>query len=296
MSADKFDQHHDYSMFDKMSTEELEEILRMDSYGAETDKYDTDAILYIMEVVANRQNSSAEEKSAQVEQALAEFKEWYLPSVREGSTLYQSDENRAHLAELPIRQTRKSLRSIVRRVGLVAAVIIVIFAIMITAQATGIDIFGAIARWTDEIFYFTTANEQQNQEWFSDYQDAFEEAGPFSQYIPTWIPEEFVPGEPYISQMRTHTELYLPFEKSGGQYIDVSIAIFDSVTSIDTYFFQKDSGKVNQYEVNGKTIYLFSNYDILNGICLDGNAMIDIGGTLSLNDIQAIFDSIEGLA
>ena len=41
-----------------MSTEELEEILRMDSYGAADDKYDTDAILYIMEVVAQRKRTS----------------------------------------------------------------------------------------------------------------------------------------------------------------------------------------------------------------------------------------------
>lgn len=295
MSADKFDQHHDYSMFDKMSTEELEEILRMDSYGAETDKYDTDAILYIMEVMANRQNSSAEEKSAQVEQALAEFKEWYLPSVREGSTLYQSDENRAHLAELPIRQTRKSLRSIVRRVGLVAAVIIVIFAIMITAQATGIDIFGAIARWTDETFHFTASGNQWNRDWFSNYQNVLDEAGISSQYIPTWMPEGFMLGEPHISQMRDFTEIYLPGDGPKDQYIDISVSFFSGSAPLDNCIFQKNPGDVDQYAVNDQTIYLFYNCDILNGVCMTENIVINISGTLSQNDIISIFDSIEGL-
>ena len=51
-------EHPNHRVFDDMSTEDLEGILRMDSYGAENDEYDTDAILYIMEVVAKRKRQS----------------------------------------------------------------------------------------------------------------------------------------------------------------------------------------------------------------------------------------------
>ena len=47
----------DFSRFDKLSTEELREIIRQDSMLTEDEESDTDAILYIMEVLANREKS-----------------------------------------------------------------------------------------------------------------------------------------------------------------------------------------------------------------------------------------------
>lgn len=49
-------EHQNYHLFDAMSTEDLEALLRLDSYTAEQDQQHTDAILYIMEVLANGSN------------------------------------------------------------------------------------------------------------------------------------------------------------------------------------------------------------------------------------------------
>jgi len=47
--------HRNYSIYDTMITEMLEEILRADSQLQDSEDSDTDMILYIMEVIANRE-------------------------------------------------------------------------------------------------------------------------------------------------------------------------------------------------------------------------------------------------
>ena len=52
---------HDYSKYDEMSTEALEQILRLDFQASEDSESDIDAILYISEVIAKRKKPSAED-------------------------------------------------------------------------------------------------------------------------------------------------------------------------------------------------------------------------------------------
>ena len=52
MSESKEHFYRDFSKFDEMSTEELNEILRQDSQLPDGEDSDTDAILYIMGVIA----------------------------------------------------------------------------------------------------------------------------------------------------------------------------------------------------------------------------------------------------
>ena len=54
------------------------------------------------------------------------------------------------------RQTHKWLR----RMGVAAASIAVMFAAMVTVQAAGVDVFGAIGRWTDSVFHFEGENKE----------------------------------------------------------------------------------------------------------------------------------------
>ena len=54
MSESKEHFYRNFSKFDEMSTEELNEILRQDSQLPDGEDSDTDAILYIMGVIAKR--------------------------------------------------------------------------------------------------------------------------------------------------------------------------------------------------------------------------------------------------
>lgn len=108
---------------------------------------------------------------------------------------------------------KSNLHPISLRVALVAALsIAVLMGTMILAQAVGVDVFGAMARWTDEVFSFGPVSEQQlpqinavfaensswgNQDPFSypekiDYaslQDALDYHHITEVSAPTWLPK-----------------------------------------------------------------------------------------------------------
>ena len=62
--------------YDAMTTQQLEELLRLDAEG--TGNLDTDSLFYIMELLAARQ-----EDGRSVEEAYAEFHEAYMPRQKE---------------------------------------------------------------------------------------------------------------------------------------------------------------------------------------------------------------------
>lgn len=291
MSDAALDRRHEFGAFDSMSTEELEAILRMDSYGGENGKYDTDAILYILEVIDKRQNESAEEKKERTERALEEFKTWYLPSAQEGSFLYYTEEKEPDRAERPARR-------LLRRAALIAAVLAGIFALMLTAQAAGIDIFGAIARWSDETFSFAVSNASYKGNgggWLAACRQELEDAGLPAEYLPTWLPDGYIPGELKIAQLRNFTKIYLPLDGLSDNFIDIFIFVFDDSALLEKNILQKNVGDVSCYTTNGHIIYLFYNYGTLKGTCINRNIMITVSGSLSQDDIKTIFNSIEGL-
>ena len=292
--------HPDHSLFDDMRTEDLEEILRMDSYGAygaENDKYDTDTILYIMEVVAKRKRKSGSpEAQVRVNEKLKEFKEVYLPD-QDGTPLYQFDDDEKDEAQpkVPVKQVRKPVRHVFRRVGLVAAVIVVIFGLMITAQAAGLDIFGAIARWTDETFHFSVSGEAQAADWTEPFQEDLSEAGLDSAFLPTYLPEGYTPGELLISESDTYRQIYLPLNNTDGQYIDIMVTIYSDPTAMEKALIEKDRTPVQEYIEGDRHTYVFENLGVINVICQVSNITCSISGSedVSQEMILNILNSIE---
>ena len=93
------------------------------------------------------------------------------------------------------------------RIALVAALVVaVIFGGMVTAQAAGIDVFGAIARWTEELFSFGTIHDDNVEDTekdelgssglspsgqFDSLQDALDYYGITEVKAPAWLPEGY---------------------------------------------------------------------------------------------------------
>lgn len=73
MSESKEHFYRDFSKFDKMSTEELNEILRQDSQLPDGEDSDTDAILYIMGVIAKRNQELPSSDFGDVNHAWSSF-------------------------------------------------------------------------------------------------------------------------------------------------------------------------------------------------------------------------------
>ena len=91
MLASNARSNRDFSYFDKLSTEELREIIRQDSLLDENEDSDIDAILYITEVIANREKEENERNVKDVEAAWKSFKENYYPYISDPEPLYSFD-------------------------------------------------------------------------------------------------------------------------------------------------------------------------------------------------------------
>lgn len=134
--------HRDYSKFDNMSTEMLEDILQADSQLPDEENSDPDAILYIMEVIAKREKEHPTGKFTDVHSAWASFSENYLPYIENDESLYYFEDAEE---ETGIRQTPSlypsrphKKRRLIRVVIVAAAITALLLAGAITAGALGL--------------------------------------------------------------------------------------------------------------------------------------------------------------
>ena len=148
----------DYSKYDRMSTESLEELLRLDAELPNGEGSDIDEILYISEVIAKREKEhpTGRYPEIDVDAAWESFQTKYLPYMTDGRPLYDfDDEEPSHTEEenagtdnpSPTSRKRISLRGRrhVKRVVSIAAVIAVLLGLMTaTAYAMGMT-FGELS-------------------------------------------------------------------------------------------------------------------------------------------------------
>ena len=72
----------EYTHYDSLPTEELQEILRKHAHGKLQTEPDTDELYYIMEVLAQRREEQAPQAFRSDEEALADFRKHYMPQEK----------------------------------------------------------------------------------------------------------------------------------------------------------------------------------------------------------------------
>lgn len=199
---------NDYSKYDEMSTEALEEILRLDFQMSEDAESDIDAILYISEVIAKR-NEQSGATAVNVEAAWEQFRTKYLPYA-DGRSLYDFDDEEPGCVKAtaaasgdPAPSGKKHLsargrRRLGRIAILVAAAAVLLSLMMATTYALGYDLWGAFAQWTKETFAFGSGSVTGNTEEpvteveYASLQAALGAYGVAEPLAPSWIPDGFV--------------------------------------------------------------------------------------------------------
>ena len=78
-----------------------------------------------------------------------EFQQQYASPEGRGMRLYPEEE-RSEASVLTTKTNRPHTRSLFHKVVPLAAAIAVVFMSMIAVQAAGVDVFGSLARWTEE--------------------------------------------------------------------------------------------------------------------------------------------------
>ena len=324
----KNNQYESDAYLDQLSMEQLEDLLRADLNSP--DEENDEAVFHILEVMKKREKENPTGRLPDKNKAWKEFQEYYNIPEGEGESLYptysEPENDDKNIQTLKTNEPRTRPRFRMRRGLVVAAILIVMFGSMLTAQAAGVDVFGAIGRWTEENFQIVmfgsmltaqaagvdvfgaigrwteenfqfvlpTTNQSDTVGINDDFQKASEKFGLPSSFVPTWCPEGFTSAEPLEEHIKNHSDsISCQYTNTTeNKFYLVTISQYYSADVLNATVFEKDDSSVITYQSNGKNFYIFSNLENLTATWADENYCITITGEITLDQIKNIIDSI----
>ena len=275
----------DYHCFDTMTTAQLEELLRADLDCPQEDALDPETILYILDVLERRKGDDPQGEETAREK-LAQCRALYLP-CDDPASLYAWEESEAvPPAEAPRRRPR--LR-VMRRLVLVAAVISILFATLLAAQAAGLDLWGVIVRWSDEPFHFSYQGEGPSSSW-RDGQEELE----MNEYLPRWIPEGYAVEEIQTHELSDRSTAIITFSGENLPTFYLSVDVYDDLEQMQYMTFEKDDAPVQEQRLSGGTVYFYTNGGYEHSIYQCQNVVYSISGNITQETAMKVYESTEG--
>ena len=277
----EMEKREEISRYDSMSTEELQEILRKHAHDELDTEPEADELFEIMEVLSVRRKQQDPQAFRSDEEALAEFRQPYMPKEKE--------ESKSKVIKFPNR--------IFRTVAAVLAVVLIVtLGTSVTAEALHVDIWGKLATWTKEIFQFTD-NPQgttvPNPE--KDYNlelkllhDALAQAGIAEKLLPTCMPEGYKSKDLKITSTPRVRNIGAIYEKNGLELI-IKIRQTIGVQAPQT---EKNDDFLELYVVDGVEYYIFSNTETLQAAWSIGEFECLMIGKITLEEMKMMIDSI----
>lgn len=178
----------------------------------------------------------------------------------------------------------------------VAATVALLFTLMVGAQAAGMNIFGNLAQWTDEVFSFLPSSEEnaRNAEYHAAFQQALEAQGMPKELAPAWYPKGFSAKEPetWDNEMGKFVELH--FKNDVGEAFYIGVDQCSEVADLMPASYEKDSGTVEIYTSGERTFYIMSNINSLTATWSEGNMAETIRGQISVEEAKKMIDSMGG--
>ena len=293
-----------YAYLDQLNTQQLEQLLH--TY-MDAPEWDEEAIFHITEVIQAREREQAPAGGIpDADQAWAEFQEYYHIPEGEGLSLYPMGDGEdggekepprpaapaAHGPET--RPPRGRRRRWVRYVVL-AAMFVTLLAVTI-AYASGFDLFGAIGRWTAEIFRFDFAGQTEGSPRSAEYQEeiraALAECGMPEELAPGWYPDGFEMVESNITGAEAHENLYYRFSNTDGTFFSIQIYKFITESFGQSGIYEKSKEDAEPYTSGERTFFILFNNGITTATWSDQVLAVSIVGNISTEDIKMIIDSI----
>lgn len=299
--------HRDFSMFDAMGTEELNEILRQDSQLPDGEESDTDAILYIMEVIEKRSQELPASDFEDVDRAWDSFNQNYRFVSSDERPLFDLDDEPQQndtsdkmqtLQPAPHSNTRPRKR-VLRTASILAAVIAVLLATSLTSYALGFDLWGAIASWTKETFGFTATEYTQiitpsvTKEIPTPLTTLAKEMDMHdvpTTILPSYLPDGYSESDFQFSETAGSMDFYCLLEKENSSITLFYSAFFDGQAHSQ---FEKDTANPEQYEYNGIVFYVMTNKGVYFVAWTADNIECSIAGVETYDEVIKIIQSID---
>ena len=273
----------DFSHLDKLSTEELQEILRQDSL-LDDDSSDIDTILYITDLLAKRSDSSNNSKD--VEAAWKSFKENYYPYISDPEPLYSFDSPEDKVVKAKPRHLSRAMRTL----SVAAVLAVVIISGSLTASAFGYNLWGAVAEWTRDTFGFTQSSQNNGIYPFENLRDALAAYDIDEPIVPQWIPDGY--GEDTVQAAETpDSKIIVAVSKYGSKEIKLEVKIFDDPSNRH-WLYEMFEDDVEKYFSNGIDFYIMKNDDFTRVSWAVGNNECSILCSLKPKEIYRMVDSI----
>lgn len=275
-----------FAKYNAMSTEELQQILREDASKPEgQEETSTEALFYIMEVLAQRRRARNEGKTP--EEALEAFHKYY-----------EEDEVPSNTEREPVVRKKNSTAPYwVKRLVAAAAIIILIFSGSITAKAFGFDLWEIIVKWTQETFHFgyvadgPNANSpgEESSEVFEGLQAALDDYDISAKLVPTWIPQGYIESD--IKTIDTPKQRqFMAFYENGEKVIKIWIVDY---LDGDPSQVEQSSSAYEVYERSGIKYYIFRDNDQMRAAWISESFECCITGPLSVEEIKNMINSVE---
>lgn len=267
----------DFSKYEAMETEELEEILRLDSEAPVGAESDTELILFILEVLASRRNTKNITGNT-AQKAWESFEQNYTPKEPQKSV-----------------EMKKTVYWI-RKLVAAAAVIVLLICVPISTKALTIEeVLEIIACWAKETFSFAIGEDPavsepmvEDQRDFSSLQEMLQE----NNRDPSIVPTAFLDGFTLDSIKKLTTPAQ---ETYSARYVSGSRKFTIRVQNYLDGDFQKvevEDDYSEIYSVLGIDYYLFENMDQCRAFWVVETYECIISGDLSIEEIKFMIDSI----
>ena len=269
----------DFSKYDAMTSEELAQILRLDSEAPEGNGLDIDTLLYITGVLAERNNNTG--KTAQ--EAWISFQQNYLDS---------EDEPLASIGEI---KTKKARNPWVRRAIAAAAAVVLIVGIPLTAKAFNWEkIWTAVATWAKETFSFVDEDQNAdapspaNEKEYTSLQQALEITNKRTDIIPTWIPDGYELERIDIDETPMQRN-YVAIYKNVDKHLTISVR---SYRETDPEKIEINEDLIEIYNASEIEYYIFSNNKRISAIWIQDTYECCISGEITIEELKQMIDSI----
>ena len=216
--------HQDYSKFDKLSSAELKEMLRLDLEHGGAAGSDAEPILYITNLLLEREGTGVGCQMDTSHEGWLRFKKQLDKSIFDEDEMLDTAEPSSDEMDGSDRGkvTRIRHRRVLRTVGIVAAIVAALMIMTVTCYANGFDVWDAVATWSRDTFGFTSAGSslpagpgadacvppqlQEMAEQLSYY-------GYGANYLPSYIPEGYEVNQSQFHETPSAKIFYLFLEK-----------------------------------------------------------------------------------
>ena len=274
------EQSRDFSKYDAMTTQALEEILRLYISAPEEEESDTELLLYVMGVLADRRrNTNSTGKTAL--EAWESFQRDYLCEEEDCSE------------QTPKKDAKGAVW---RRLIAAAAVVVLLICVPVTAGAFGWgNLWHSFARWAKETFSFVSGESAQVSEpdtvhrgEASSLKELLEASKRDASVVPTWIPEGFS-LEKIEKDITPAQEIYRARYLDGDKNLEIRI---QSYVREDAGKIEVNENLTEVYKSSDVDYYIITNNEKIQAIWLKDSYECYIAGDLTIEELKLMIDSI----